>query len=93
VIPNFLITESFVNFAERAAKIVTNPPNPVGGYIELPTGPGLGIEIDESRVREHTVTGPAETRLLAAASDERCGRITLRGSAAGGGAESSPRAC
>jgi galactonate dehydratase len=71
VMPNFLITEYFVNFAERTAEIVTNPPTPDGGYIDLPTSPGLGIEINEARLRELTVTGPAETRLVATASDER----------------------
>ncbi len=71
VMPNFLITEYFVNFAERVAEIVANPLTPVGGYIELPTTSGLGVEVDESRLREHTVIGPADTRLLATASDER----------------------
>ena len=28
------------------------------GYVELPTGPGWGTEIDEAAVRAHPVSGP-----------------------------------
>lgn len=46
-IPNFLITEYFVNFTERGDKISVNPIKVENGYISLPSGPGLGIELDE----------------------------------------------
>ncbi|MBW2059706.1 MAG: mandelate racemase/muconate lactonizing enzyme family protein [Deltaproteobacteria bacterium] len=46
-IPNFLITEYFVNFAEPGDAISVNPLRVEGGYIKIPTGPGLGLEIDE----------------------------------------------
>jgi len=45
--PNFLITEYFVPYEELGMK-VSNPLVQSGGYIQLPTGPGLGIEIDET---------------------------------------------
>ncbi len=48
VMPNFLITEYFVNFEETGNEIAVQPLKPVNGYIELPTAPGLGIELDES---------------------------------------------
>jgi galactonate dehydratase len=51
VSPNFLIAEYFVNFAERSRALVDAPLEPVAGYLELPTGPGLGVEIDESALR------------------------------------------
>lgn len=51
VMGNFLITEYFLPFEEFGAKLAKNPLKPVNGYIELPEGPGLGIEIDEEAVR------------------------------------------
>ncbi|MCC6457206.1 MAG: mandelate racemase/muconate lactonizing enzyme family protein [Caldilineaceae bacterium] len=44
--PNFLITEYFVNF-EEVGKAIANPLVPVNGMITLPTAPGLGVEINE----------------------------------------------
>lgn len=45
--PNFLITEYFVNF-EAAGEAVCDKPFVVeDGHIELPTRPGLGIDLDE----------------------------------------------
>ena len=44
-IPNFLITEYFVNFEERGAEIAVEPLRVDGGYIALPQGPGLGVEL------------------------------------------------
>ena len=49
-IPNFLITEYFVNFAEKANDITVEPIKVKDGYIELPTAPGLGIELDEGKL-------------------------------------------
>jgi galactonate dehydratase len=45
--PNFLITEYFVNFEARAQEVATVPFQVDHGYIALPTGPGLGIELRE----------------------------------------------
>ena len=44
-IPNFLITEYFVNFEARGAEIAVEPLRVDGGYIALPQGPGLGVEL------------------------------------------------
>jgi galactonate dehydratase len=44
--PNFLITEYFVNF-EEVSKVIGTPLVPVNGVIDLPTAPGLGVNIDE----------------------------------------------
>jgi len=46
-LPNFLITEYFTNFTARGDEISVNPIRVVDGYIPLPTGPGLGIELNE----------------------------------------------
>jgi galactonate dehydratase len=48
VIPNFVITEYFVNFRETGDALCLNPFRVEGGVIRLPEGPGLGVEIDEA---------------------------------------------
>lgn len=45
--PNFLITEFFVNFEPIGREISVVPFEVESGYIELPSGPGLGIDLDE----------------------------------------------
>jgi galactonate dehydratase len=57
-IPNFLITEYFVNFTERGNEISTEPIRVENGYITLPAAPGLGLDLDEAAMarypyREH----------------------------------------
>jgi galactonate dehydratase len=49
--PNFIITEYFLPFEELGARIAPNLLKPVNGYIPLPQGPGLGLDIDESVIR------------------------------------------
>src|SRR5207237_5562426 len=52
-IPNFLITEYFVNF-EALGREIAHPAFEVqDGYIKLPTAPGLGIELDEDALARH----------------------------------------
>jgi galactonate dehydratase len=51
VLPNFLITEYFVNFEAVGKEIARTPLVPEAGYIRLPTAPGLGIELDEEALR------------------------------------------
>lgn len=46
-IPNFLITEYFVNFQPRGDEISVQPFIVTDGYIDLPSGPGLGLELRE----------------------------------------------
>ena len=46
-IPNFLITEYFVNFSETGDEISVDPFRVEDGYIKIPDGPGLGLELDE----------------------------------------------
>jgi len=44
-IPNFLITEYFVNFEDRAQEVAVQPFEVKNGYIPLPESPGLGLEL------------------------------------------------
>ena len=50
--PNFLITEYFVNFEETGNEISVDPLKVEGGYVDLPEGPGLGVELDERALLE-----------------------------------------
>ena len=52
-IPNFLITEYFVNFEERGAEITVEPLRVYGGYITLPQRPGLGVELRQEALERY----------------------------------------
>ena len=52
-IPNFLITEYFVNLEEFGEDIAVNPFKVEDGYIKVPDGPGLGIELDEEKLAKY----------------------------------------
>ena len=51
--PNFLITEYFVNFTKVGNDIADAPLKPENGYIKLPTKPGLGVELDETAMARY----------------------------------------
>jgi len=51
--PNFIITEYFLPFVEFCDKISPNQLKPKNGYIDLPTAPGLGIDVDEEALKQH----------------------------------------
>jgi len=52
-IPNFLITEYFVNFEELGKDISTHPFEVDAGYIKLPTEPGLGMDLKEKNLEKY----------------------------------------
>ena len=52
-LPNFLITEYFVNFEPRGREIAVTPFAVEGGYLAVPTTPGLGIELKEDVLARH----------------------------------------
>lgn len=68
-IPNFLITEYFVNFEEVGKHLSPAPLLPRDGFIELPTAPGLGVELDEARLQEYAYR-EFPTRSLRTPDDE-----------------------
>ena len=51
-IPNFLITEYFVNFQKTGDEVAVDPFEVENGYIQLPKSPGLGLELDVDRLLE-----------------------------------------
>jgi galactonate dehydratase len=52
-IPNFLITEYFVNLEAFGRTIAEQPFEVVNGYITIPDTPGLGIELNEAALAQH----------------------------------------
>jgi len=56
-IPNFLITEYFVNFATWAKEVAVNPFQVESGYLALPQGPGLGLELREEALGRYSYRG------------------------------------
>jgi galactonate dehydratase len=52
-IPNFLITEYFVNFEAVGAEIAVAPLRLDGGYLAVPSAPGLGIDLREDVLARH----------------------------------------
>lgn len=67
--PNFIITEYFVNFEEVGGSVVAGTPLGVeDGYIELPRTPGLGIDLDEAALNARPYQR-RERRDLAQAAD------------------------
>jgi galactonate dehydratase len=52
--PNFYVQESFDEFnASWTQEIVDRPILPKDGYVDIPAGPGLGIELDWERLAAH----------------------------------------
>jgi len=51
--PNFIITEYFVNFEEKGLEIATPGFKTVNGYVELPETPGLGIDLNEEALAQN----------------------------------------
>ena len=67
-IPNFLITEYFVNFEAVGKEVAINPLVAEHGCLTLPTTPGLGIDINEEALaryayqefRQRTIRQPGD---------------------------------
>lgn len=51
--PNFIITEYFLPFVEFCDRISPNQLKPKNGYIDLPTAPGLGVDVREEELKKH----------------------------------------
>jgi galactonate dehydratase len=53
-IPNFLITEYFVNFEAPGQELTDTPVRVESGYVNLPRAPGLGIDLKEEALLAHS---------------------------------------
>ena len=51
--PNFIITEYFLPFVDFCDRISPNQLKPKNGYIDLPTAPGLGVDVNEDELKKH----------------------------------------
>ena len=69
-IPNFLIYEYFVNVEDVCRNITKGYLEPNNSYIEVPTDPGLGIEIDETKLANYPYA-PFPPRNIRTVEDER----------------------
>jgi galactonate dehydratase len=69
-IPNFLIMEYPVSWEPTANEIAVNPLKVVNGEIALPTGPGLGLDLDEAALARYPYRG-GRRRPLREAHEER----------------------
>ena len=59
-IPNFRIQEMFQTYDEPwVDELLTDPLKVEDGYVQVPEGPGFGIELDMDIVREHEYTEDA----------------------------------
>jgi galactonate dehydratase len=57
-LPNFMIQEYFLDFdAEWTAELLSPGVDVEDGFLQVPDGPGLGVELDMDVVREHEYTG------------------------------------
>jgi len=68
-IPNFLITEYFVNFEARGREIARPPFEVKNGYVAVPARPGLGIELDEAALARFPAR-PSTARTMPTPGDE-----------------------
>jgi galactonate dehydratase len=69
VMPNFLITDYFVPTEAIAAEVMRPAFVVRDSYIDLPTAPGLGIDLDEDALARHEYQ-PLPARTLRQYSDE-----------------------
>lgn len=51
--PNFVIQEEMSGAVPWYDDVVTTPMKRTGSYWEVPTGPGLGVEVNETEARKH----------------------------------------
>ena len=61
--PNFLITEYFVNFEDFGNRVARSPWPVEGGFVQLPDAPGLGIDLDEAALAAHPYRAFAPRRV------------------------------
>ncbi len=55
--PNFLVLESILDWSGFHADLLRKPVTWEDGYVIPPTGPGLGVELDEDVARAHPYNG------------------------------------
>lgn len=78
-VPNFYIQESFDIFNEDWTRDLVHPPiSVVDGHVEVPEGPGLGIEIDWDRAESHSSRRPHSLELFAEGWERRGADQQLR---------------
>jgi galactonate dehydratase len=60
-VPNFMILETFQTYdVDWVEELLVDPPTVEDGVVEVPDGPGFGVELDMDTVAEHEYTGEGE---------------------------------
>ena len=76
-VPNFYLQESFDIFNEGWTRDLVDPPiSVIDGHVEVPEGPGLGIEVDWDRVESHSSRQPHSLELFAEGWERRGGPVS-----------------
>jgi len=57
--PNFLVLEGILDWGGFHAELLQRPIAWEAGYVQVPTGPGLGVELDLEVVAAHPYDGDA----------------------------------
>jgi galactonate dehydratase len=71
-IPNFLILETWEDYdVPWRCDITPGAPRVTNGYYELPTGPGWGVEVDESVIRAHPEDPDAKLNMFSLGWEKR----------------------
>jgi len=53
--PNCVIPSDVLGYQIRESDLLVRTPTVRDGFMEVPTGPGLGVELDEDLVRRYLV--------------------------------------
>lgn len=71
-IPNFLILETFQDYdVPWRADLASGIPQVVDGYLEVPSKPGWGIEVNESAIAAHPEDRDAKLNMFSSEWEER----------------------
>lgn len=64
-LPNFMIQESFIEYdPEWTTNLLENPIRIEDGNLQIPDGPGLGVELDLDVVQEHEYESSEDVNLI-----------------------------
>ena len=70
-IPNFWILETFEDYdVPWRCDLTPGTPRVKNGYYDVPTAPGLGVEVNEALIREHPANPDAKLNMFSGGWEE-----------------------